>query len=406
MIKTGIDTVEIARFEQMRNRERFLKRVFNPDEVAYCTQGKNPAERIAGHFAAKEAFSKFLGTGIRGFAWRDIEIRHDALGKPHISFLGQTCQVDLSITHSKTVACAVVCGDDQGISAAAREYLKAYRAFLPKRKPDMHKGDCGHVLVIAGSKGMTGAACLAAEAALRTGSGLVTAAAPASEQPVLAAKLTEAMTLPLPCAEGVLSLEACAPILAALENCDVCVIGPGLGRCAALPVILKELFNQKKPVVLDADGINALSTHIDIGKVRACDLVLTPHPGEMARLTGKTVQEIESAREETAREFAESFGATLLLKGHRTVIASPEGAVHVNQTGNSGMASGGMGDVLSGVIGSLIGQGAPPYDAAVLGAFLHGLAGDMAADRLGEHSLLARDVIDTLPQAIRALGRT
>ena len=182
---------------------------------------------------------------------------------------------------------------------------------------------------------------------------------------------------------------------------DACVVGPGLGRAPLLWQIAEGLLETGKSVLLDADGLNALAGHIDILQRGQGEVVLPPHPGEMSRLCGLTVPEIESAREQVAAEFARRWGVTLLLKGKDTVIASPRGETHINPTGNSGMATGGMGDVLSGVIGSFLGQGLRGYEAAVLGAFLHGLAGDLAAKRLG--GMIAGDVVKQLPPAVRKL---
>lgn len=405
MIKTGVDAVEIQRFAEMKNLDAFVKRVFTKEERAYFDRKKNSCESIAGHYAAKEAFSKYMGTGMRGFAWRDIEVTHDALGKPYLKFLGHRAAVDLSMTHSKTVAVAVVCGEENAMGAANADHIKEYRALLPKRHADMHKGDCGRVFVVAGSKGMTGAAALSAEAALRSGSGLVTAGTPESEQPILAVKLTEATTLPLTGADGLLAPGASVQIIKQMEHSDVCVLGPGLGKAPELWQTIAQLLKQGKPLLLDADGLNALAEHIEILKHVSAEVVLTPHPGEMARLCGLSVQEIQADREAVAAEFAKRWGVTLLLKGRETVIASPRGEVHRNPTGNHGMATGGMGDVLSGVIGSLLGQGLNGYHAAVLGAFLHGLAGDIAARELGAFGMIAGDVLRRLPRAFLAVQK-
>ena len=400
MIKTGVDAIEIERFARMNNLDTFVKRVFTRQESDYLKQRTAPYESIAGFYAAKEAFSKYMGTGMRGFGWKDIEIRHDELGKPILYFMGKPSSVDLSISHSKTIAVAVVCGEENAVGGFLAEQIKTYRALLPVRREDMHKGDAGRVFVLAGSKGMTGAAVLCAQAALRTGSGLVTVGTPVSEQPVLAVKLTEAMTLPLPEKDGMLDASGAEQIWEKAKVSDVCAVGPGLGSAPELWRTIEKILQTKTPLLLDADGLNALSTHIDILEQKQGEVVLTPHPGEMSRLCGKSIEEIQADREGTAAEFAVRWGVTLLLKGKNTVIASPRGEVHCNPTGNSGMATGGMGDVLSGVIASLLGQGLSGYHAAVLGAFLHGLAGDLAADELGEFGMIASDVVSKLPFAI------
>ncbi len=394
MMKTGIDIVEISRFREMQNLDDFIKRVFTPKEQEYFSAKKNRYESIAGIYAAKEAFSKYLGTGIRGFNFKDIEVVHDALGKPKLYFMGKFQNADLSISHTKTTAVAVVCGEEE---EKRIEGIDRYRELLPNRTPNMHKGDCGRVFLIAGSVGMTGAATLSALGALRCGSGLVTVGTPAEAQPVLATKLTEAMTLPLP-KDGALSL-----IKEQIQKSDVIAIGPGLGKTLGVAEMLKIVLESGKPVVIDADGINVLAEHINMLEGEHGDVVLTPHPGEMARLLGKSVPENKECREEIAKTFAQRYGVTLLLKGKDTVVASPDGAVEVNPTGNSGMATGGMGDVLTGVVASWMGQGLDGYSAAVLGAFLHGLAGDFTAKDLGEFGMIAGDVAERLPKAILTL---
>ncbi len=399
-MKIGIDIVEIQRFSRMENLDAFLKRVFTDREREYFSKKKNCYESIGGFYAAKEAFSKYMGSGLRGFGWQDMEIVHDSLGKPILWFLGHPVEADLSISHSDTVAVAVVCGEGEALGKLSAEDIRIYRALLPKRFDTMHKGDCGRVFLLAGSVGMTGAAALCGEAAMRTGSGLVTVGTPENTQPVLAAKLTEAMTLPL-CGED--EMIAVSQIKRQIEQSDAVGIGPGTGRIKLVLSALAIALARRKPLVIDADGLNVLSEHIDILKGEHGTVVLTPHPGEMSRLCGVSVPEIQERRTEIAAEFAKRYGVTVLLKGKDTVIASPSGEVHQNPTGNSGMASGGMGDVLTGVIASLLGQGLEGYQAAVLGAFLHGLAGDLAAEELGEFGMIAGDVVKKLPYASKVL---
>ena len=398
MIKTGIDVVEISRFREMQNLDDFLKRVFTEKEQEYFSSKKNCYESIAGFYATKEAFSKYMGTGVRGFNLIDIEVLHDNLGKPRLHFMGKPINADVSISHSQTTAVAVVCGEEDEMVNIPAEQKAYYGVLLPKRTPAMHKGDCGRVFLIAGSVGMTGAATLSAMGALRCGSGLVTVGTPAEAQPILATKLTEAMTLPLP--EDGISLAK-----EQIEKSDAVAIGPGLGKMPGIIEMIKSALKSGKPLVIDADGLNALAEHINILEGEHGDVVLTPHPGEMARLLEKSVPEIKECREEIAKEFATRYGVTLLLKGKDTVIVSPQGEVHSNPTGNSGMATGGMGDVLTGVITAFLGQGLDGYSAAILGAFLHGLAGDFAAKDLGEFGMIAGDVAERLPKAILTLQK-
>ncbi len=399
MIRTGTDIVEISRFTQMKRLDSFKKKVFTERELEYILKAKNSFESIAGAFAAKEAFSKFLGSGVRGFNLRDIEVLHNPDGKPYLCFKGFPVDADVSISHSDYVAVAVVCGENADYLPLPKD-CRQYAKLLPRRFPDMHKGDCGRVFIVAGSVGMTGAACLCSKAAMRCGSGLVTLGTPECVQPVAATSMYEVMTLPLPCKDGMLSSDSIEIITKNVQKNDVCAIGPGLGKTESILKIVSAILKESTPCVIDADALNALSGNTDILKSKNCEVVITPHPAEMARLTNLTIDEINSRREDVAKNFAKEYNCIVVLKGNKTVIASPDGDVRINNSGNSGMASGGMGDVLTGVIASFTGQGCPLFDAATLGVFIHGLAADIAATRLGEFGLIASDVIGSLPFAI------
>ncbi|MEW6276245.1 MAG: NAD(P)H-hydrate dehydratase [Bacillota bacterium] len=276
------------------------------------------------------------------------------------------------------------------------------RWFSP-RSPTAHKGTCGRVLVVAGSRGMTGAACLAAEGAARAGAGLVTLAVPEGLQKVAAAKLTEVMTVGLPAtAEQTLSKESYAQTLALAERADVLALGPGITTHPETAAFVRKLLPSLRiPCVLDADGLNCLAGRPEIFRAVPVSVVITPHPGELARLTGKTVGQIQEDRIGAAAQAAQNWRVIALLKGAATVIASPAGEVYLNPTGNPGMATGGSGDVLTGVIAGLMAQGLDALSGAAAGAFLHGRAGDLAAKRRGVRGLLARDLLDCLPEAIR-----
>ncbi len=273
---------------------------------------------------------------------------------------------------------------------------------IPARKADAHKGDCGRVLIVAGSLLYTGAAALAAEAAVRGGAGLVLVAVPWSVQPIVAAKVWGPIVYPMPeTAVSGLALGALEPIEQLAGTVDVLAIGPGLSREEETEELVRRLVRGTKlPLVLDADGINAFAGRAEELGRRAGPTVLTPHPGEMARLTGREVGRTDKERLAAARELAGEESPVVLLKGHHTVVAA--GRRHfINKTGNPGMATGGAGDVLTGLIAALIGQGMTPFDAAVLGAHLHGLAGDLAARELGEISLAPGDLLHHLPAAIK-----
>ena len=271
------------------------------------------------------------------------------------------------------------------------------RRRLPVRDRYAHKGDFGRDLLLCGSVGYTGAAALAARAALRCGAGLVTVLTPKEAYPVVAVKLDEAMVRPVACdGEGRVSREAEGEILAQLAKADCALIGPGLGRSGELDALIPAVIRAARcPVVLDADGLNAFAGHIDILREAKAPVILTPHDGEFARLLPDEPPLPKTdlpARCRAAARLAEAAGCIVLLKGHRTVITDGEG-YYVNYTGNPGMATGGSGDVLSGIIVSLLGQGVKPLEAAALGAWLHGAAGDLCAEELGECGLLAGDLI-------------
>ena len=273
--------------------------------------------------------------------------------------------------------------------------------FLPSRPEAGHKGTFGHLLLVAGSCGKSGAAVLAAEAALRTGAGLVTVAAPASLQTTLAIKLTEAMTAPLDEVDGALTATALPQIAALWQDKKVLALGPGLGRSAATATLVRKVVADCPwPLVLDADALFALAGHEEVLALRPVGTtILTPHPGEMAHLLGVAIDEIEADRIGTARRFAEEHGVVLVLKGARTVIAAPDGGIMINPTGHAGMATGGMGDLLTGIIAALLCQGAPPLAAAAAGVWLHGRSGDRLRPRFGDAGLLASDLLAEIPGA-------
>lgn len=278
---------------------------------------------------------------------------------------------------------------------------------LPQRPTDSHKGTYGRVFVVAASTGMTGAAALTSRGALRVGAGLVTLGAPKSLNAVLETKLTEVMTLPLPeTADGALALEAKSQITeAVVRTKSVLAVGPGLSQHPETVALVHGLIRENDtPTVIDADGINALSKSKTVLSSLSPRTVLTPHPGEMARLIGGTVEALERDRVGIAQQFARAHKITLVLKGAPTVVARGDGAVWINSTGNAGMATGGMGDVLTGLIAGLMAQKVSPFDAAVLGVYLHGLAGDIVAESIGMHGLMAGDVLDSVPQAIVLCG--
>lgn len=280
------------------------------------------------------------------------------------------------------------------------------RAALPARPRTAHKGRYGHAGIIAGSVGKTGAAVMAARGALRVGAGLVTVATPRSLNDVVEAKLLEAMTFPVPETETrSLAIAAKEPLISFAADKTALALGPGIGRHPETAALVRELLPQlRKPIVLDADGINALAGHEEVLGSLAAPLILTPHPGEMARLLGTTSATVQRDRLQVAARVAHEHKVYVVLKGAGTVLAGPDGSLAVNPTGNPGMATGGTGDVLTGMIAGLLAQGLSPWEAACAGAYLHGLAGDLAAAALGEIGLVAGDVLQAIPDAIRRVS--
>jgi hydroxyethylthiazole kinase-like uncharacterized protein yjeF len=276
---------------------------------------------------------------------------------------------------------------------------------LPRRRPDTHKGDYGRDLILAGSVGYSGAPVLAARAASAAGAGLVSLGVPEAIYTIAAVKCDVEMVFPLPgAAEGTLSVEALTPVLDRLEKADVCLAGPGLGRSEAVDGLIYALLRHSSvPLILDADGINALAGNIDILDEARCPVVLTPHPGEFKRLAGSAGTDEETGRIEAARRFAARHGCILVLKGHRTVTALPDGTVFINTTGSPALAKGGSGDVLAGMIAGLIGQRFPIRDAVLAAVYLHGLAGDLCQADFGDYSVTAEHVIRMLPEAIKSV---
>ncbi|HEX3179559.1 MAG TPA: NAD(P)H-hydrate dehydratase [Methylomirabilota bacterium] len=277
---------------------------------------------------------------------------------------------------------------------------------FPPRARDAHKGTYGHLLAVAGSVGKTGAAALCARAALRAGAGLVTVATPASVQPVVATLLLEAMSAPLPETDArTVALKARDSLLELAMSRDAVAIGPGLGLDDETLRLARGLAHElPRPLALDADALTALAGHLDELRGAPAERYLTPHPGEMARMLGVPVADVQRDRVGISRRVAVDYGVHVCLKGSRSVIARPDGRVFVNPTGNPGMASGGSGDVLTGMLGGLLARGLPADRVLGAAVYLHGLAGDVAAERMGEEAMVAGDIIDALGEAFRRLA--
>ncbi|MDA8100569.1 MAG: NAD(P)H-hydrate dehydratase [Nitrospiraceae bacterium] len=315
---------------------------------------------------------------------------------PGSGYAGHVRVADIGIPHEAV--------DRESISVSLLDHGSIW-GVLPERERQGHKGDYGHLLVVAGSLGKAGAAVMAARAALRTGAGLVTVAAPSGIVPVVQQQVFEAMCFPAAeSIDGTLGSGAEVELLKEAGRMSALAVGPGLStHYETMQVVRSLVQNAGVPMVVDADGLNALAGATAILKRVKTPLVLTPHPGEMARLLDLTTAEVQQDRIGTAQSFAKTYGVTLVLKGAGTIVATPGGETFVNTTGNPGMATGGTGDALTGMIGSLLAQGYGPSWAACLAVYLHGKAGDLAAEEKGEAGMIAGDLIEKIPEAVKSL---
>ncbi len=314
---------------------------------------------------------------------------------------------DFTVTFIALKPCFVLpfgsdyCGEtvvaDIGVKPIEQSYKVIEKPVFKKRRHNSHKGDYGTALIIAGSYGMAGAAVLATKASLRSGLGIAKCLVCEGIYAPFTASIPEAVCIPCKqTANGIID-SSLLDIKSLSENCTAILIGCGLGKGEEIKDILRQALSQEKlPVIIDADGINALASSIDILKKSKASVIITPHPGEMARLCGKLVKEIEENRIKTAEEFSLEFGCTVVLKGANTVVASDKGEIFFNVTGNSGMATGGSGDVLSGIIVSLLAQGYDPLFSAKAAVYLHGSAADRAVLKRSRHALLPSDIIEEL----------
>jgi NAD(P)H-hydrate epimerase len=407
-----------------------------PDDVtvAFCGQSKILAQQLASISRHQLIVDAIFGTGLSSTVsgvYLEAIRAVNASGKPVVSvdipsgvhgttgeILGDAVKADLTVTlaaaklgnvlYPGAALGGTLTVADIGIpadlihKAMGHEFidLEAAGSMMVKRSPASHKGSFGHTLILAGSTGHTGAAALAGEAAVRSGAGLVTVAVPSSLNQIFEIKLTEAMTLPLDdMGRGYMGCGSLPEIFAGVVGKNVIAIGPGLSRQPDTAELVRYLLETiSLPMVLDADGLNALSENLSVlARRKSPLLIMTPHPGEMSRLTGLSVKEIEADRVGIARNFAMQNDIYLVLKGARTVIAAPDGRIAINSSGNPGMASGGMGDVLTGVIASLLGQGYGAFEAACLSVFIHGFSADLVALEKGTMGITASDVIEKLP---------
>ncbi|WP_326974544.1 NAD(P)H-hydrate dehydratase [Caproicibacter sp. BJN0012] len=416
----GTDLVEIARIEKSMRNPLFCARILGKTEYEQLSRRGFPVQSVAASFCAKEAFSKAVGTGLGGFRLREAELLRAPNGGPELRLSGKAAELagktrfSVSVTHTATSAAATVVGwgeealpVEQALPKELPEGEKILRDMLRPRDPESNKGNYGRLLCVCGSDGMAGAAAMSTLSALRCGAGIVETALPRTIYPIVAALAPEAVfTLLEISSEGGMADRTPQEIRSALSRASACLAGCGLGKSpfarGAVSLLLRET---RVPLVLDADGINLVSEHIDELKTARAPLILTPHPGEMARLLKTTVRGVQENREECARSFSREYGVILVLKGAGTLVASPEGRLYRNTTGNPGMAKGGSGDVLAGMIASFAAQGIEPFSAAAGAVYLHGLAGDRCAESLSQSAMLPTDLIGKLPELFLKLGR-
>lgn len=384
----GIDIVEISRIKKlMDENEDFLHKVFNEDEIERIKKRKEPYERAGGIFAAKEAVAKALGTGIGKISFKDIKIKYNE-DSPYAEVFDM--KFDLSISHERSYAVAVAKFDGENFMKKNYEeeiILDEEIKSLWKDRDDFgHKGDFGKIAVIGGSMGMTGSSYLSSNAALKAGAGLVYNIVPREIFDIMSIKFIE------PIAKTFDDLDEMEKFL---EGIDVIGMGPGMGLGAYGKKVFERTIKIEKNLLIDADGLNILSKNLNLLEERKdFSTILTPHEGEFARLTGLSLDEIKNNRKTVTEEFAKKYKVILVLKGHETIVTDGE-RTYTNRTGNSGMATGGSGDVLTGIISVLM-KNYNLFDAARLGVYVHGLSGDIYARKNSKTSLRARDLIDNL----------
>ena len=414
--------------------------LLDPATIAFCTTSeellRNAAVFHNASILVDALFGIGLNTDVSGVHADAIRLMNSA-GRPVLSVdipsgidastgnvLGNAVRADVTVTFGfAKVGHAVYPGraytgrlevvdigipEDIASSMKTLAYLdmESIRPLIRSRDRCGHKGTYGHCLIVAGASGRTGAAALSANSAVRTGSGLVTLAVPASLNPILEVKTTEAMTLPLDDkGQGFLTEGSGIQVLSELQGKDAVAVGPGISRHPETIGLVRRLVKEVGvPMVVDADGLNAIAEDVSIlREKRSPALILTPHPGEMSRLSGLPISVIEGDRISAAVDFSVRHGVFLVLKGAGTVVATPGGEIAINGSGNPGMGSGGMGDVLTGIIVSLLGQNYHPFDACCVGVFLHGFAADSVAREKGEIGITATDVQEMLPYAYRAI---
>ncbi|WP_394011565.1 NAD(P)H-hydrate dehydratase [Anaerococcus cruorum] len=391
----GIDIVDISKFSSKAS-SRFLEKLFAEDELNYGFKKQNSLQTFAGIFAAKEAILKANNLNLAHILRKKIEIKH--VDNRPIAFINnKEIRGSISISHDGNYAIAI-CNMKEQYQMNINQEMKE---IMPKRRSESHKGDYGRIAILGGSSGMAGSVYMASLSAMRTGAGMAFILAPKSISETLQIKSNEQIIKEIDCHNFYYSSEIVDQILDTIEGKDTLIIGPGMGKGEDLNKLIGEIITSTDiDMVIDADGLNAISKDLSILKSNN-KIILTPHLGEFSRLTGLEIDKIKEDEESIARKFAKDNDVVLVLKSDHTIVTDGL-KFYKNEIGNPGMATAGVGDVLTGVIASLM-KRLEPFEAAKLGVYIHSLAGDIASEKLGEDSLIATDVIENLSEAIKRL---
>ena len=404
--RVGVDVAAIPRIAEAQKRfgDRFLQKFLTAREIDYCG---GSAERWAGRWAAKEAIGKAMPTGVPRPHMRDVEILPSEDGRPHVRVAPASTltgrDIDVSIAHDGHFAVAVAVIPETEAIRPDGELPDGFR--LPVRPRDGHKGTFGTVVVLAGSQGYTGAAYLTSMGAARSGAGIVRLMVAQSIYPILAEKCTEVVVGPVPeISPGVVGHAALSAVLRGFTGAASGIVGPGIGRDTSTRRLIEDLLPKVTvPLVLDADALNLLSEHRSILPKLSPDIVLTPHPAEFGRLANMETSAVQKDRRGIASRFAKTWNKVVVLKGAGTVIAAPDGRITLNPIATPALASGGTGDVLAGLIAGLMAQKLPPFEAAVTGVHIHGLAGMDLEASVGQAGVLASDLLPQIPRVMERL---
>ena len=391
----GIDIVDIRKFSKKAS-DKFSKKIFTKSELTYSSNKKNSLQTLAGIFAAKEAVIKANNLNLAYILRKKIEILHQN-SKPVAYINNKSIIGDISISHDGNYAIAICDTKEQKQIHISQEM----KDLIPERKSESHKGDYGRVAILGGSDGMAGSVYMASLSAMKTGSGMCFILAPKSISNILQVKVNEQIVNQIDCKNFYYNKNIESQILDNLKNKDSLIIGPGMGKCKDLNKLIGRIISSTKlDIVIDADGLNAVSENLEVLK-SSNNIILTPHLGEFSRLTGFSIDKIKKDQEKIARKFAKDHRVILVLKSNQTIVTDGE-KFYKNQVGNPGMATAGSGDVLTGIIASLT-KNLTAFQASKLGVYIHSLAGDIASRKLGEDSIMATDIIENLPDAIKRL---